>query len=82
MNATDIMGTDKYPIGNHYYPFRYSFDLHYSAYNSILKSKPLWPAIQIFDWYFYRKDIYQVHPPTLQEMKSMSWQGFVAEQKE
>ena len=78
MNATDIVGTDKYPIGNHYYPFRYSFELHNSAYKSIIKSKPLWPIIQIFDWYIYRKDIYQVHPPTLQEMKSMSWQGFVA----
>ena len=79
MNATDIMQTDKYPIGNHYYPFREAFDLHNSTYKSIIKSKPLRPVIQIFDWYIHRKNMgYKVHPPTLQEMRSMSWQGFVA----
>jgi len=46
----------------------------------MLKTKPFWPVVQIFDWYWYRGDIpeYKPCPPTLQEMRSMSWQAFVA----
>ena len=46
----------------------------------MLKTKPFWPVVQIFDWYWYRSDNpeYKPCPPTLQEMRSMSWQAFVA----
>lgn len=46
----------------------------------MLKTKPFWPVVQIFDWYYYRSDKpgYKPCPPTLQEMRSMSWQAFAA----
>ena len=79
LNTTDIMGLDNYPIG---YPgklIRNVYDAQTETFNGLLKSKPMWPVIQIFDWYWYKSDLeWEPCPPTLQEMRSMSWQGFVA----
>ena len=80
LNTTDIMGLDNYPIG---YPGRKIRDVYKAqneTYNNMLKTKPFWPVVQIFDWFYYRGDNpeYKPCPPTLQEMRSMSWQAFVA----
>ena len=42
-----------------------------------MKAKPMWAVIQTFDW-AYEKTSLKPLPPTLQEMRSMSWQGLVA----
>ena len=80
LNTTDIMGLDNYPIG---YPGKKINNVYIAqneTYNNMLKTKPFWPVVQIFDWYYGRKDNpeYKPCPPTLQEMRSMSWQAFVA----
>ena len=84
MNATDIMGIMNYPIGlyelNHRL-IRNVYDANTEAYDKILEGKPLLPVIQIFDWeFYYRKTGIKLPncPPTLQEIRSMSWQAFAA----
>ena len=80
MNTTDIMGLDHYPIG------RFSIrNVNYyftDAYKELLEAKPFIPVVQIFDWaaVFWRRQRpdFQPRPPTLQEMRSMSWQALVA----
>ena len=82
MNTTDLMGLDNYPIGRD----KIRDILYYNddAYKEILGTKLFISVIQIFDWAFlYRTnrgqpDFNLSFPPTLQEMKSMSWQGLVA----
>ena len=37
----------------------------------------MWPVPQIFDWAMYANHTDSL-PPTLQEMKCMSWQAFIA----
>ena len=37
----------------------------------------MWPVPQIFDWSAY-PNFPAGRPPTLQEMKCMSWQAFIA----
>ena len=79
LNTTDIMGFDVYPIGFPRKDIRNVYDDQNETYNEILKSKPMWPVVQIFDWFRYRDYLgWETYPPTLQEMRSMSWQGFVA----
>ena len=79
LNTTDIMGFDVYPIGFPGKDIRNVYDDQNETYNEILKSKPMWPVVQIFDWFRYRDYLgWETYPPTLQEMRSMSWQGFVA----
>ena len=50
-NTTDVFGEDCYPIK---YKNRTDsvkcYDVHNDAYNGLLKSKPIWPVPQIFDW--------------------------------
>ena len=81
MNTTDIMGLDTYPIGRgKIRSVNYNMD---EAYKEILKAKLFISVIQIFDWAFlyrnYRGDPnFILSPPTLQEMRSMSWQALVA----
>ena len=38
----------------------------------------MWPIPQIFDWGLYNISKHESRPPTLQEMKCMSWQALVA----
>ena len=80
LNTTDIMGLDNYPIGYPGKKIRNVYIAQNKTYNHMLKTKPFWPVVQIFDWYWYRGDRpdYKPCPPTLQEMRSMSWQAFVA----
>ena len=80
MNTTDVMGIDNYPIGAGI--IRDIFYVNDITYKEVLKAKLYISAIQIFDWGFLQKyggqPDYKSCPPTLQEMKSMSWQGLVA----
>ena len=81
INTTDIMGFDNYPIGRA--EIRDVLYFNDDAYKETLKSKPYIPVIQIFDWAhsFWNKrqsPDFKSCPPTLQEMRSMSWQGLVA----
>ena len=81
MNSTDIFGLNKYPIGTgDIRKVYYNYD---HAYNEILKAKPLISVVQIFDWTsFYRnyqgKPDFEIAPPTLRVMRSMSWQALVS----
>ena len=81
MNTTDIMGLDNYPIGRS--QIRDILYYNDDAYKEILEAKLFISVIQIFDWAFLYRNYrerpdYISSPPTLQEMKSMSWQGLVA----
>ena len=86
MNSSDIMGFDQYVIDNQVnQPIRNVYDRAILKYNNMLEAKPFWSVIQIFDqayeeWKEWGKNNteYESNPPTLQEMKSMSWQGFAA----
>lgn len=79
LNTTDVLGTDCYPIGynNNTEPID-CYYLHNRTYNILLKSKPMWPVPQIFDWTGVIKSGLQARPPTLQEMICMTWQAFIA----
>ena len=79
INTTDVYGEDCYPIGyNNKTESINCYDIHNNAYNGLLKSKPMWPVPQIFDWTCVKAHGAQTLPPTLQEMKCMTWQAFVA----
>ena len=79
INTTDVFGMDYYPIGyNNNTESVNCFWLHNDTYNQLLKSKPMWPVPQIFDWTAVTKHGAKTRPPTLQEMKCMSWQAFIA----
>ena len=75
LNTTDIMGVDTYPIG-----IRQIREVHYltsqEAENAL--GKPMIPVVQIFDWSIYNNtSTGKSVVPTLQEMRSMSWQQLV-----
>ena len=75
INTKDIMGLDDYPIGRGNIR-----DINYyteDAYKEILEAKLFISIIQTFDWAFLNRTLIS-SPPTLQEMRSMSWQGLVA----
>ena len=81
MNTIDIIGIDNYPIGES--SIRNVYKSNEITYNNILESKPMIPVIQIFDWAYYYwnqkgQPDFKSSPPTLQEMRSMSWQALVA----
>jgi len=79
INTTDIMGIDVYPIGFPRKTIRDVYEIHNGTYNKLLRTKPMWPVVQIFDWYWYfGNEGFESCPPTLQEMRSMSWQAFVS----
>ena len=83
MNSTDIMGFDVYPVGQtKSSKIREVYDKLSNQYNILMKAKPMWAVIQIFDWGAYRKNkgysSYTIQPPTLQEMRSMAWQGLAS----
>ena len=79
MNTTDVFGVDCYLVGY----INLTDDLncyqyHYLVNNRLLKSKPMWPVPQIFDLTALQTRRAETRPPTLQEMKSMAWQAFLA----
>ena len=79
LNTTDVFGMDCYPIGyNNKTESVNCFKFHNETYNQLLKSKPMWPVPQIFDWTGVPQHGTKTRPPTLQEMKCMSWQAFIA----
>ena len=75
LNTTDIMGVDCYPIGKH--PIR-EVNLLMGKESERPLGKPNIPVIQIFDWSISNETTSgKPEPPTLQEMRSMSWQSLV-----
>ena len=51
INTTDVFGMDCYPIGYQNNTENINcYDLHNEVYNGLLKTKPMWPVPQIFDW--------------------------------
>ena len=80
MNSTDIMGLDMYPIGVS--SIKKVYEYNEITYNQILESKPMIPVVQIFDWAYYYwnrgQTDFESSPPTLEEMRNMSWQTLVA----
>ena len=83
MNSTDIMGFNSYPVGEFSKSkIRRVYDEISERYNISMKAKPMWAVTQIFDWGAYRRKKYgtsnTLQPPSVQEMKSMAWQGFAS----
>ena len=77
LNSTDIMGYDVYPVGrSSISEIREVYDKISERYDIIMKAKPMWAVLQVFDWGAYYEKT--PHPPTLQEMRSMAWQGLAA----
>ena len=80
INATDSIGMDHYPVGID--DMRTVYDYNAGVYQEILKGKFMLPVIQIFDRAFYKWNrgdkAFKSCPPTIQEMRSMSRQGFAA----
>ena len=81
MDSTDIMGFNVYPVGEFSKSkIRRVYDEISERYNISMKAKPMWAVTQIFDWGAYRRQKYgtsnTLQPPSMQEMKSMAWQGF------
>ena len=79
MNTTDFIGMDQYPIGSS--EMRTVYDYNIGVNKEILNGKFMLPVIQIFDraYYYWNRNIeFNSTPPTLQEMKCMSWQGLAA----
>ena len=75
LNTTDIMGVDTYPVGIR--AIRQVHDLTNTEAENTL-GKPMIPVVQIFDWSVYNKTTSgKSVVPTLQEMRSMSWQQLV-----
>ena len=75
INTTDILSLDKYPIGIS--KIRDVFDYQNKTFYYLLETRPSWPIVQLFDWLRYDK-INQSYPPSLDEIRSMTWQAFVA----
>ena len=79
INTTDVYGIDCYPIGvNNSTENVNCYRFYNLVYNDVLKSKPMWPVGQIYDLIGILSKGNITRPPTLQEMKTMSWQAFVA----
>ena len=79
MNSTDFIGMAQYPIGSN--EMRTVYDYNIGVNKEILYGKFTLPVIQIFDtaYYYWNRNIeFNSTPPTLQEMKCMSWQGLAA----
>ena len=78
INTTDIMGFDEYPVGVYSNGLIRTVDIKMSeTFDKVLEGKLFLPVIQIFDWAAYFGDSDSCIP-TFEEMRSMSWQGFVA----
>ena len=75
LNTTDIMGVDIYPVGK----FQIREVNHLMGKESERPiGKPNIPVLQIFDLSIYNGTASgKPEPPTLQEMRSMSWQELV-----
>ena len=79
MNTTDEFGGDCYPIGYKNNTENINCYNHYNkGYNGLLKSKQMWAVPQLFDWTAVAKAGVKTRPPTLQEMKCMTWQALVS----
>ena len=77
INTTDIMGFDDYPLSSFWNIIRNVDNSMSETYDKILEGKLFLPVIQIFDWTSYFEE-HPSYPPTFQEIRSMSWQGFAA----
>ena len=73
LNTNDFIGVDNYPIGGAEIRQVTNFN---GKENEEPIGKPNIPTLQIYDTYAYSKnESEKPHPPTLQEMKNMSWQA-------
>lgn len=75
--ATDVLGTDPYPIsGINARPIRYVGNLTHNTVDESKGIKGTWQVLQIFDNSVYvAKE--PVLPPTLDEMRNMSYQAII-----
>ena len=67
-------------------PIRKIYELNRDTYYNILGAKPLFSVTQLMDWaamYWgaFNQPDFKSSPPTIQEMKSMNWQAFIAGSK-
>lgn len=75
--TTDIIGTDPYPVsGNQFTSLAQVSDWTEKTAASSSGIKPVWEALQIFDKN-YANDKLPSHPPTLDEMRNMSYQALI-----
>jgi hypothetical protein len=73
----DVIGTDPYPIPDGPVAIAGKWtDMSVGAFSG---RRPVWMVPQVFNWATYRPaDAAGLRPPTLDEMRSMSWQCIVA----
>lgn len=75
--VTDAWGTDPYPIlGNSMRPIRYVSNLTEKTVEESYNAKSTWQVLQIFDNSVYTAKE-TVRPPTLAEMRNMSYQAII-----
>jgi len=72
----DIMGFDPYPVAQR--PIGLVAERARDGRAAIFNTKPVWIVPQAFDWSWYRPhQSDRERLPTLEEMRSMTWQGIV-----
>ena len=70
----DVMGFDPYPIAQK--PIGLVAERTRNGRAAIFNTQPVWMVPQAFDWSWYRRDQSdRERPPTLDEMRSMTWQA-------
>ena len=78
MSTFDVIGTDPYPIPDN--PLSHVTDVTRRTDDAMFGLRPMWQVPQAFDWGVFRKrrpGAPEPYMPSVEEMRSMSWQ-FVA----
>ena len=84
LGGYDVIGMDPYPIGNHGDADRTEIgiasDWVRRAKEGMFGFRPMWNVPQTFNWGWYRPEDRRpvVKMPTLDEMRSMTWQSVAA----
>ncbi len=78
--SLDVIGSDPYPIDEA--PLSLVTDWTRKTKKGAKDAKPVWQAIQAFDWTYYRKkrgaSLDGLRFPTREEMENMGWQAIAA----
>ena len=70
----DIMGLDPYPVAQK--PIGLVAERARGGKAALFGTMPVWMVPQAFDWTWYRPHLRgKERPPTLEEIRSMTWQG-------
>ena len=85
MDGADAVGCDPYPISGHHDGTSAPISIASSSPEKVSQEtygmRPMWTVPQMFNWGWYRKEIYDkpiVRMPTRDEMANMAWQAVAA----